>query len=280
MLGAQDSGRFGVIRIADTAAWLHRVTIHSTHLDVHVRGTETAGTIIEVNSASLRESKPVGKTGRIRFGLPAGLPDDAWLFLKSDLSLLDYRVLGHKLASVNELRESGVRIVLPDDPDTEIQAVLAAGEGVDVEYKRELPRDNIESKRKVLKTVAAFANSGGGDVVFGVDPDEVTIVGLAPGEVGVPARDRLGHLVHAIVVPTPEFEVKHFAIDGKELVVLRVARGQSGPYGLRFGQAPPEFYVRRGSSTYPASQTDIRSVALSQPEALVSQRAASISGSP
>jgi hypothetical protein len=40
--------------------------------------------------------------------------------------------------------------------------------------------------------------------------------------------------------------------------------GRAGPYGLRFGKAHPEFYVRRGASTFPASQDDIRYVARTQ----------------
>ena len=38
-----------------------------------------------------------------------------------------------------------------------------------MEFKRQLPGDSAESKRTVFKTVAAFANGYGGNIVFGVE---------------------------------------------------------------------------------------------------------------
>jgi Putative DNA-binding domain len=261
MVGAQDNGRFGLIRVVDQTAWLSEISITATHLHVVVSGTDAGEISVEVNSGGFRESQAVGETGEVRFHLPDGLPDDAWLFLKRGTRLVDYRAVGRLLTSPQELAEAGVNLILPEDPESQIQALLAAGEGPTVEYKRELPGDSTEAKRKVLKTVAAFANGESGDIVFGMDPDEVTVYGLGSQNVGPTARDRIGNLIHSIVVPTPEFQVRHYSIDGKNLLVLSVRQGRGGPYGLQFGKAQPEFYVRRGSNTYPAGQDDIRYIA-------------------
>jgi Putative DNA-binding domain len=43
---------------------------------------------------------------------------------------------------------------------------------------RQLPQDTTESKRTVFKTVAAFANGYGGNMVFGIEKDEATVCGL------------------------------------------------------------------------------------------------------
>src|SRR5262249_58800281 len=133
-----------------------------------------------------------------------------------------------------------------------------------VEYKRLIPTgaDSPDAKRKVFKTVAAFANGDGGDVVFGVEPDEVTVCGIL-GDVQQ-ERDRLGNLVRSIVVPTPDFVVQPYEVDGKAILALTVHPGTSGPYGIRFGNGVVECYVRRGASTYPATQDEIRSVAHAQ----------------
>ena len=42
------------------------------------------------------------------------------------------------------------------------------GEGLTLEYKQQLPTEQSESKRKFLYSVAAMANSQGGDIVFGI----------------------------------------------------------------------------------------------------------------
>jgi predicted HTH transcriptional regulator len=96
-----------------------------------------------------------------------------------------------------------VDVEVPEDPESEIQALLSQGEGLEVEFKRELPGDSAESKRTVFKTVAAFANGYGGSIVFGVESDEATVCGL--GNIDpVAERDRLAQLARSIVTPAPE----------------------------------------------------------------------------
>lgn len=46
-----------------------------------------------------------------------------------------------------------------------------AEEGPHLEFKRELPQNDNASKNEFLGDVSAFANAGGGDLVYGVDED-------------------------------------------------------------------------------------------------------------
>jgi predicted HTH transcriptional regulator len=57
------------------------------------------------------------------------------------------------------------------------------------------------------KTVAAFAIGDGGTMVFGIDPDELTVPGLN-GEDPKKLRDRLYYLVHRTVVPSPDVTIE------------------------------------------------------------------------
>ncbi len=213
----------------------------ATHLDVQVAGEAAEGTRVEVNGSTLQASKRVGTTGRIRLRLPSGLPDDAWLYLSRHRRWLDYRALGPRLSGHEELARAGVEMEAPDDPQSEIEALLSLGEGPYIEYKSALPGNKPDDKRKVLKTVAAFANGEGGSVVFGMDPDEGKVVGL--GEIAPQdARDRLGNLVRGNVVPpNPDFDVRWATVDGKLVVVLGVKQSVGGPFGLRFQDKPVEF---------------------------------------
>jgi hypothetical protein len=49
--------------------------------------------------------------------------------------------------------------------------------------------------------------------------------------------------------------------DGRLIAVLEVRPSSGRPYGLQFQDKPIEFYVRRGASTYPATQSEIRAIA-------------------
>lgn len=159
---------------------------------------------------------------------------------------------------------AGVDVEVPDDPESQILALLSQGEGQRVEFKRQLPGESPESKRTVFKTVAAFANGYGGSVVFGVESDEATVCGL--GNIDpVAERDRLAQLARSIVTPAPEVEARVYEHDGKMLLVLTVSRGSSPPYGIsvpgRQGK-PVEFYVRRDATTFPARADELRGAVL------------------
>ncbi len=98
-----------------------------------------------------------------------------------------------------------------------------------------------------------------------MDPDEVTVVGLD----GDPAalRDQLGNMLRARVIPTPPFEVSYHALDDGTVLVLRVTAGPSPPYGIsvdKGSQDKPEYYVRRGASTFHAQPNDLREAVIAR----------------
>ena len=251
------------IRLVRLEAWIDRVEVSPTRLQVHVLGGDRAGTRVELNGSGLQAHRTVGRSGRVRLALPDGLPDDAWLYLSRDRQWLDYRALGTRLGGSQDRANAG-EPVLPDDPQSRVRALLAQGEGPRVEFKRQLPGDTNDLRRKVLKTVAAFANGTGGDIVFGIDPDELTRHGV-DGADDRSVRDKLGDLIRRRVVPTPEFEVQVASVDDKKMLVVSIQAGSSAPYGLQFQPDQQlEYYVRRGASTYPATQAEVRESVLSK----------------
>lgn len=145
-------------------------------------------------------------------------------------------------------------------------ALLAAGEGPQLEYKRQLPAD-AGQKRGMFKTVAAFATGDGGIMAFGMDPDELTVTGLDGGDPKM-LRDCLYDLVYRTVVPSPDVTVEAHQADGKTILALHVAPGPVPPYAIaadKGSRDKPEFYVRRGSSTYPAQPAELREAARTRP---------------
>jgi hypothetical protein len=260
--GGRTTSRIALIRRVDLEAWIERVAIRPTHLDVVLRGNSFAGVAVEITSGALRSRRTSGPRGRVRLRLTDGLPEDAWLFVTRGSRWLDYRALGQQLPWARTRAASGIDFPIPDDPDSRAGALITQGEGPRVEFKRELPGRDEASRRKVLKTVAAFANGAGGTILFGIDPDEVTAVGItADHEQAV--RDHIGGLIHRIVRPTPDFEMRWASADGKRVLMLDVAQGLAQPYGIQpHGDAHLEYYIRRGASTFPATQAEVREAAL------------------
>jgi hypothetical protein len=229
--GGQMPSSFGVVRVVDSRAWLDKVRITPAALDVGIAGSSRAGTRVELNSATYRADARVTETGQVSLPLPDGLPPGAWLYLSQKREWLDYRAIGEYRAPA-ELAHAGVEVEIVEDPESEIQALLAQGEGLQVEFKRQLPDDSGDSKRTVFKTVAAFANGHGGSIVFGVEKDEATVCGLESIDM-ITERDRLTQLARAIVTPAPDVEVRQYEHDSKTLLVLNVDRGSGPPTALR-----------------------------------------------
>lgn len=250
------------MRVVKGMAWLERVLIKPTYLEVSVGGSDITGTRVELNGATYRTAARVTETGQVQLPLPDGLPAGAWLYLSREKRWLDYRAIGEYAQA--DLERAGVEVELPEDPDAEIQALLSQGEGQQIEFKRQLPEDSVDSKRTVFKTVAAFANGYGGSIVFGIEKDEATVCGL-DGIDTLKERDRLTQLVRSIVTPAPEVEVRQYEVDGNTLLVLSVESGADPPYGITLPgrkDKPVEFYVRRDATTFPARSDEIRNAVL------------------
>lgn len=138
-----------------------------------------------------------------------------------------------------------------------LEYLLSQGEGRTVEFKRQLPKDNNDSKRTALKTIVAFANGAGGTVLYGVD-DIGQPIGLDTSTMPIERhRDRLADLISGCIAPEPSYDLKPMHLDDKALLVLHihpVEHGHTeehGPYAL-FPKAP-EFYLRHAARTDRAS---------------------------
>jgi len=226
--GSQDPPTNQVIlRVVDDSAWLGRVRVRPSVLDVQVRGRKAKDTCLELNSAGLQEAAMLDGHGTTTFHLPEGLPADAWVWLKRGQNWLDFRSLGGWAA----YRSEGVEIETPDDPAAEIGGLIAQGEGPRLEFKQQLP-DSREEKRTVFKTIAAFANSDGGMVLFGVQ-DDGSILGL-PGSIAAQER-RVTDLIRDLVTPTPPFRITRHPIGDKNVLALDVGSG-SGVQNSRHGE--------------------------------------------
>ncbi|MBI3271741.1 MAG: ATP-binding protein [Planctomycetes bacterium] len=128
-------------------------------------------------------------------------------------------------------------------------------ENVRVEYKREFSsRDDI---KQVAKEVAAFANTQGGTILFGVEEDEkrkpkLPLTGIDPAP---EPDDRITKICLVSIYPpiVPEVAVLPLAHPaGQVLAVVRVAESDQTPHTI---QGRTEFYVRGNAQCAPRAAT-------------------------
>ena len=143
-----------------------------------------------------------------------------------------------------------------EDPQLEVEALLAGGEGPRVEFKSKLPTKSTDSIRTALKAVPAFANGNGGTLIFGVD-DYGKAVGI--DEDATAATARLTDLVHDNVHPVPPRQIDSREIDRKLIVLVEVEPGADKPYSLF--RKPPQFFARHGATSFHATREEIITLA-------------------
>ena len=251
------------VRIAEREGWIGPVHISPTEMTVDIEGDTVAGSELELYGTTGRTARNLDGPGTVVFPLASGLPEHAWLWLKRGTNWLDYRSVFPQSGWTGNLRQAGVEIEAPVDPQANVEALIAMGEGPQVEFKEMLP---TSSTRRTLKTVAAFASGDGGTVVFGINRDEVTVTGLG-SEDPTKLRDQLTNMVRATIIPMPQVHPRAYTVQDKTILVLEVAPGPSTPYGLiadGSSRDKPEYYVRRGASTYPAQPGELREAVINR----------------
>lgn len=263
--GIDNDTGYGVellVRIARTDAWIEHIHFTPTAIRVKVSGDAVIGCRLELlASASDHLSAAVNESSTVEWPLPRGLPQHSQLLLSCDGVWRDDRYLdaAHRVGRPDFSSESG-------DPATDVEAVIAAGETISVEFKRELPVDP-SSRRNAMKTVAAFANGEGGTVVFGV-ADDGTLVGVPDAAA---ACDTVSDLVRAWLAPVPPYHPEVVEVGGCSLLVLTVGRGGQDPCAIRMHRQL-EYFVRRGATTFAAEPHEVRAIVLARQPVTVATR--------
>ena len=143
--------------------------------------------------------------------------------------------------------------VLPNWANAEasesLTTLCARGEGQLLEFKERLP----DQLHNIGKSLAAFASSDGGQILYGVR-DDGTIVGL-PGAADAKGRDAIHQTVMnaAKEVKPPVHPVVRWAIDGGHVVcVVQVDKGFEAVYYSNYRPI-----VRRGCVSRPAEPNEV-----------------------
>jgi len=142
----------------------------------------------------------------------------------------------------------------------DLRALIANGqrEGQMIDYKVDIsPKDNWP------ETVAAFANSVGGIIVFGIEgkgDQPRNLSGFDPK--GVEVKTQLTSMVISRIQPRPKFQIRVLALDTdptKEVAILRISEGEHTPY-MHSKEDQRRVYLRSGAQKVEADYLQLRSL--------------------
>jgi schlafen family protein len=241
------SGKELVLRQQDRCARIDRVLVGPTQLAVDVSGHALQGarlTLGGLEGPSRRLSK---RTRHVRLPALDALQPHAWLALHNKDELLDRRILDPSWG--------GKDFEVEVDAATRVQVLISGGERASVEFKRELPSGD---PRRVMKTIAAFANGNGGTLLFGVENDG-KLIGVDAAD-GRNALDRLTNMISDWVRPLPDFDCEVVHLADCRVLAVNVAPGSDAPCGVGTEERDIRYYIRRAGTTFPASPADIRAL--------------------
>ncbi|MFE6872269.1 helix-turn-helix domain-containing protein [Kitasatospora sp. NPDC057692] len=230
-------------------AWFRKVTVASDRLTVDVEGDDLDDVILELSEPAGSRRLPVEGADSYTFDLPEGLRVESLLIAHRAGEWLDMR---HFPAAPYG---SDTSVVL-EQPELELELLLVDGENPRLECKREIPDKDARTRKKMLKTVAAFASQPeGGTILFGVEDDNLEIVGLTEERSVDEQMRMIGDMIRNKLEPAPACHPRVIKHPYKRIIAVDIPGGTQ-PCALRDGERL-EFYVRRGSSTILASYREI-----------------------
>jgi hypothetical protein len=146
--------------------------------------------------------------------------------------------------------------------DADLQALIANGvaEGRTIDYKRQMPGNSDSEKKEFLADASSFANTGGGDLVYGIDetgglPTQIAAVQAADLDLEI---RRLDSILGAGLNPRIRYGIKTVTTgSGGSVVVLRVERSWTGPHRVVF-QGHDKFYGRNSAGKYSLDVNELR----------------------
>lgn len=124
------------------------------------------------------------------------------------------------------------------------------------EYDKKLTLEEKKPK-SWLKSVSAFANCRGGDLLFGVANDD-TLVGLTNAQ---EVSEKISEFLKTRMDPIPETNMEIHEEDGKRFIILKILSGIETPY-YYVGDGNRIAYIRVGNESVPAGALELKRLVL------------------
>ncbi|MBT9463609.1 ATP-binding protein [Hydrogenophaga sp.] len=135
-------------------------------------------------------------------------------------------------------------------------------EGTYLDLKRELPRGGEAGRHEFLADVSAFANSSGGDLLYGLDEDgEGRASAIVPldGNADVEARRLQDMLMNGVEPRIPGVQVQAITIAAGFVLAIRVPQSWAGPHRVKTNQ---HFFIRENGRKRQLDVPEVRGLFL------------------
>lgn len=148
------------------------------------------------------------------------------------------------------------------EADVQRLIALQVSEGTYLDLKRELPRGGEGGRHEFLADVSAFANSSGGDLLYGLDEDgEGRASAIVPleGNADVEARRLQDMLMNGVEPRIPGAQVQAIAVNGGFVLAVRVPQSWAGPHRVKTNQ---HFFIRENGRKRQLDVPEVRGLFL------------------
>ena len=134
---------------------------------------------------------------------------------------------------------------------------IVHGESKNVEFKETLP----DKSEKYMKTIIAFANTQGGQLIVGVNDVTREVTGVDMDSV-LKIMDRITNAVSDSCTPQIVPDITFQTIEGKTIVVVYVAPGANRPYYMKSRGKEGGTYIRVAGTSRQADADKIKELEL------------------
>ena len=126
----------------------------------------------------------------------------------------------------------------------EIITLLEQGEGQSVEFEKQIP-----STEDLARDVVAFANSGGGKIVLGIDDKNKHLIGIDIDPLEF--KNMIKEIITNHCTPQISYEVEVIDRNPKKIAIINILEGDEKPY-----KTDDICYIRDVSESRPAKEEE------------------------
>src|SRR5579864_5364084 len=147
--------------------------------------------------------------------------------------------------------------------EDDILALITNGvtEGRTIDYKRELPGNSDSEKKEFLADVSSFANTSGGDLVFGMDEAQglpTRLNGVQSANVDLEIQ-RIDSILASGLDPRIRYAARAIPLQSRlKALIIRIQRSWIGPHRVIY-KGNDKFYGRNSAGKYPLDVNELRS---------------------
>jgi predicted HTH transcriptional regulator len=124
-----------------------------------------------------------------------------------------------------------------DLKDLESLVQNSVSEGKSIEYKLSLPGNSDKDKKEFLADVSSFANTLGGDLIFGIKEEKgvaKNIAGVFISDIDAEIR-KYDNLIRDGIEPRIQVAIRPIPVnENKIILIMRINKSWTGPHRVKF----------------------------------------------